>query len=379
MSNSTTGDDNLTVKPIKVGIVGASADGQGWAPISHLPALRTLPGLELAALCTAHADTAAAAAKKYGVARAFHDYRALVREPDIDLVAVVVKVPNHCEVVTAALQAGKHVYCEWPLGANLAEAEAMAALARRQRVKAMVGLQARGDPTLRYLRDLVRDGYIGDLVAVNMTMFTGGILERTSSRTWDRERSKGVSALTVRGIHSMDTLCHCLGEFAEVSARVAVQVKQWHVTDTGAMVDVDAPDNVVVNGILDNGAIVSVHAATLPYSTSGWRMEIYGRGGTLRATTGGSPQRDANTLMGSQRGASLAVLPVPEHYTDVPKETPAGPPSNVGHLYLRLAKAIREDGPVEPDFDVAVQRHRLIAAIEQSSDEARTLLLGSDT
>ncbi len=363
-------------EPLRVGLVGASADGQGWAPISHIPALRTLPDFELAAICTAHADTAAAAAKTYGVTRAFHDYHAMMREPDIDLVSVVVKVPNHHEVVTAALQAGKHVYCEWPLGANLAEAEAMAALARKQGVRAMVGLQARGDPTLRYLRDLIAEGYVGEVVAVNMTLFTAGVLERSVSRLWDRDKTKGVSALTVRGIHSMDTLCHCLGDFVEVSAKVATQVKQWKVTETGAMVDVDAADNVLVNGVLEGGALASVHVATLPYHTTGWRMEIYGRGGTLRVSTKGSLQRDANSLLGSQGRAPMAALAVPAHYTEVPPETPVGPPNNVGHLYLRMAKAIRSASPVEPDFDVAVDRHRLIDAIQRSSDEGRVVKVG---
>ena len=361
--------------PLRVGIVGADAKGEGWAPISHFPALRSLPGFEIAAICTAHAETAAAAATKYGVARAYHDYHAMVREPDIDLVSVVVKVPNHCAVVTAALEAGKHVYCEWPLGANLAEAEAMAALARRKGVRAMVGLQARGDPTLRYLRDLVAEGYIGEVLAVNMTMFSSGVLARPASRLWDRDRTKGVSALTVRGIHSMDTLCHCLGEFTEVSAKVTTQVEQWRVVETKEMVDVDAADNVVVAGVLAGGAIVSVHAATLPYNTSGWRMDVYGRGGTLRVATGGSPQRDANTLQGSQRSAPLAELPVPAHYVEVPADTPPGPPNNVGHLYLRMARAIRDGTAVEPDFDVAVQRHRLIDAIQRASDEGRTIRL----
>src|SRR5260370_37394755 len=112
----------------------------------------------------------------------------MVREPDIDLVSVVVKVPSHYQVVTAALNAGKHVYCEWPLGANLAEAEQMAALAKIKGVRAMVGLQARGDPTLRYLRDLIAEGYVGEVVVVNMTLFTAGVLERPASRMWDRAK-----------------------------------------------------------------------------------------------------------------------------------------------------------------------------------------------
>jgi len=359
-------------RPLKVGIVGASAEGQGWAPLSHFPALKALArDFELAAVCTTRAGSAAAVAKKYGAARAFDDYRKLVMEQDLDLVSVVVKAPSHHAVVMAALAAGRNVYCEWPLGANLAEAEEMAAQARKSGVKAMIGLQARCDPAIRHLRELVANGYVGDVVAVNMTMFTGGVLERPSSRLWDRDRTKGISALTVRGIHTMDALSYCVGEFAEVSARVTTQVKQWRVADTGAMVDVDAPDNVAVTGVLGSGALVSVHVGTVPHNGSGWRMEIYGRDGTIVATSKGAPQRDANHLVGSQRGAPLAPLPVPAHFTEMPPDTPAGPPLNVGHLYLRMAHAIRTGDPVQPDFDLAVRRHRLIDAIQQSSDEGR--------
>ena len=222
--------------------------------------------------------------------------------------SVVVKVPSHREVVVAALKAGKNVYCEWPLGANLREAEEMTTLAARQGVRAMIGLQARGDPTLRYLRELIADDYLGEVVAVNMSMFTGGVLDRSQSRTWDRDKTKGVSALTVRGIHTMDVLCWCLGDFVEVSGKVTTQVKQWRVTETNEMIDVDTPDNVMVNGLLESGAIASVHVGTVPYHGSGWRMEIYGRKGTIRATSNGSPQRDANTLLGAQKGASLAAV-----------------------------------------------------------------------
>ncbi len=360
---------------LRVGIVGANAQGQGWAPLSHLPALKMLPEYELAAVCTAHADTAAEAAKAYGVTRVFHDHRAMVREPDIDLVSVVVRVPNHHDIVMAALDAGKNVYCEWPLGANLPEAEAMAALARHKKVKAMVGLQARGDPTIRYLHDLVAEGYLGEVLEVSMSMFTGGVLERPSSRLWDRDRTKGVSALTVRGIHTMDSLCYCLGDFVEVAAKVTTQVRQWKVTDTGRMVDVDAPDNVSVSGVLEGGAIASVHVATVPYNASGFRMEIYGRSGTIVATTKGSPQRDAAELIGAQGASKMAPLPVPDRYMEMPAATPVGPPRNVGHMYLRMARAIRDDTNVEPDFDVAVGRHRLIEAIQRASDEGRTQLL----
>src|SRR5437763_1051848 len=136
----------MAMQKLKVGIVGADAQGQGWAPIAHFPALRALPEFEIAALCTTRAESAAAASARYGVPLAYHDYRALCANPDIDVVSVVVRAPNHRDVVMAALAAGKHVYCEWPLGIDSAQAEEMAALALGQRVQAVVGLQARCDP-----------------------------------------------------------------------------------------------------------------------------------------------------------------------------------------------------------------------------------------
>jgi len=362
-------------RPLRVGVVGASVGAQGWATLSHMPALKMLPQYKLAAVCTTRPDTAAAAAQKYGAEQAYHDVGTMLKEADLDLVSVVVKVPSHHDAVMAALAAGKNVYCEWPLGANLAEAEAMAARAREKGVHAVIGLQARGDPSIRYLRDLVAEGYVGDVLEVSMSMFTAGVLERPASRLWDRDKTKGVSALTVRGIHTMDSLCYCLGDLVEVSAKVTTQVKQWRVTDTGEMVDVDAADNVAATGVLENGALVSVHVATVPYNASGFRMEIYGSKGTIRATTRGSPQRDASELAGAQGSAALAPLPVPERYMEMPAETPVGPPRNVGHLYLRMERAIREGIPAEPGFEVAVARHRLIDALQQSSDEGRTIRL----
>jgi len=198
------------------------------------------------------------------------------------------------------------------------------------------------------------------------------VLDHPQSRLWDRDKTKGVSALTVRGIHTMDSMCYCLGDFVEVSAKVATQVRQWRVVETGEMVDVDTPDNVAVTGVLEGGALASVHVATVPYNASGFRMEIYGSKGTIVASTRGSPQRDASQLVGAQGSAKLAPLPVPDHYMQMPAATPVGPPRNVGHLYLRMARAIRDHTPVEPDFDLAVKRHRLIDAIQRASDEGRT-------
>src|SRR3979409_1492794 len=129
---------------IRVGIVGATVTvgGSGWGAHAHVPALHALPeDYELKAVCTQHADTAQASAAAFGAELAFHNFEAMVSHPDIDLVVVSVRVPGHYDLVMQALEAGKAVFCEWPLGASVAEAEKMATLAQTSALRTAVGLQ----------------------------------------------------------------------------------------------------------------------------------------------------------------------------------------------------------------------------------------------
>jgi len=125
---------------IRVGIVGATVTpgGSGWGANAHVPALQALPGYELKAVCTAHEETARASAEKFGAELAFHDMNEMVAHPDIDLITVVVRVPLHKQLVMAAIEANKPVCCEWPLGADLADATLPESLrARGARVDAV--------------------------------------------------------------------------------------------------------------------------------------------------------------------------------------------------------------------------------------------------
>jgi predicted dehydrogenase len=363
--------------PIRIGIVGATVTqgGSGWGANAHVPALKVLPEYRLRAVCTAHEDTAKASAAAFGAELAFHDIDQMVAHPDIDLVVVSVKVPVHFELVMAALRAGKDVFCEWPLGANLAEAEQMAALARERGVRTMVGLQARSDATVLYARELIGQGYLGEVLTANLSIIGQAIIERTSGRVWQGERAAGANTLTIQGGHGIDALCFLLGEFAEVSARVTTRVTEWRLVDTGATVPVDAPDNISVAGRLESGAEVAIQVAAVPSNPSGYRLEIYGRDGSLTLTAGGSVNIGPSRLFGAQGKESLAALDVPERFTLVPEGTPVGPPRNVAQAYALLADARSDGGAWGPDFDAAVQRHRLLDAFERSSNEGRAVRL----
>jgi predicted dehydrogenase len=354
--------------PLRVGLIGANGR---WGPRAHVPALQGLPETELYAVCTAHADTAQTAAQKFGVTHAYGDDRAMDADPQVEAALVAVRVPAHYVLAKHALEAGKHVYCEWPLGRDTQEAEALAALARRMGVHTMVGLQRRASPAYQYLRELVREGYVGSVLSVNVTHMGSGVLTRTADRTWQRDAMLGANTLTITFGHAIDALCMVAGEFAEVSAQVSTQVPRWFETDTKRYVDVTSPDNIMVNGRLESGAIASGCVGVHPYHGSGYRLEIYGTDGTLMMVGGGEAGQEAKRrIMGGRKNdQALQELAVPERLKRVPQAVRDGGASyDVGQMWVKFAEAIRSGARVEPDFDFAVRRHRLLDAVRRASD-----------
>src|SRR3954471_23755066 len=181
---------------IRMGFIGANVRST-WASQSHFPALRASPDAELTAVCTTRPESAEEARKAFGAKLAFTDFRALCASPEIDAVAVVVRVPSHYETTKAAIEAGKHVYTEWPLGRNTAEAEELAALARAKGVQTVVGLQSRVSPALLYMKELIEEGFVGEVLSCHADCMRDGALERPAARTWQRDITLGANPLTI--------------------------------------------------------------------------------------------------------------------------------------------------------------------------------------
>jgi predicted dehydrogenase len=356
---------------IRVGIVGATvtAGGSGWGANAHVPALKSLPGYELKAVCTAHEESAKASAAKFGAELAFWDFDRLLDQPDIDLIAIVVRVPEHYELTRKALRAGKATFCEWPLGANLAEAEELANLARTSQISTSVGLQARSDPAVLTAHELIADGYAGNLLVANLSVISSGQFVRGKGRVWQSQRKNGANPLTISGGHSMDATRFLVGEFSEIAARVTTQTREWLDSDTGQKVAVDAPDMTSVVARTQSGAEVAIQVATVATAAPGFRLEIYGTAGRLVLTTHANVNNGPTKLFGAKGKDDLAELPIPARFNLAPASLAAGSPSiNVAQAYVRYAEARAAGCSFDPDFDAALDMHHVIDAIERSAN-----------
>lgn len=360
---------------IRLGIIGANAH-RGWAPRSHLPAVVASPEFELTAVCTTRQESAEASRKAFGARLAFDDYHKMLASSDIDAVAVTVKVPEHYEASMAAIQAGKHVYTEWPLGKNRAEAVEITDAALTRNLKNMVGLQARANPGILYAKDLVLSGYVGEVISCHVTRINGGVLRRTSDRTWQRDIELGANTLTIACGHTVDALRFVVADFSHVAAVVSTQAKQWYEIDTNQMLDVTSPDNILVSGKLVNGGVASVHVALNPWAGSGFRMEIYGMEGTLIASCEGSANTDAVVIQGVKHGNTLEHLKIPPKYKYVLEDMPQGTPYNVGQMYYVFGQSILSGVDCQPGFKDANDLHMLIDDIRLASEQGREVLVG---
>ncbi|MFJ7238716.1 Gfo/Idh/MocA family protein [Streptomyces olivaceus] len=171
-------------------------------------------------------ESANATARRLGADLAFDTHEALVVRPEVDLVVVAVKVPDHKQIVSDALAAGKMVYCEWPLARNLSEAEALEGFARERRLRTVVGLQGGLHPPVLFLRGLVARGVIGKPLSTSVRahltddMWVG---RYDPPVEYMADAKHGATLLSIMLGHGLEPLARVLGTIESLSAVVANQ------------------------------------------------------------------------------------------------------------------------------------------------------------
>lgn len=366
-------------KKIGVGLIGYEV-GRSWAAVAHVPALRGLSDdFEIVAVATSRQESADEAAADLGLAKGYAPADGLIEDPAVDLVSITVKVPYHFELAKKAIAAGKHVYCEWPLGNGLAEAEEMTRLAREAGVVAVVGLQARCSPVIQYVKKLVADGYVGRVLSSTMIgagMMWGDWVNRPNVYLLDK--SNGALLQTIPMGHSVDAMCYCIGEFRDVSATFGTLLTEVTNIDTGEVLrNRTSEDRIAFTGTLENGAVVDVHYRGGVSRGTNFLWEINGSEGDLRITadSGHAQMFDLTLVGGRGDDKTLSPMEIPAEHRWVPAEIQALG-INVGQMYALMARDIREGTRTAPSFADAVVRHTMLDALEVSAAEGRRVTIG---
>jgi predicted dehydrogenase len=351
----------MTRKEIRVGIVGANAK-QSWANVSHVPAIKGLPALKLAAVATRHERSAREAAEAFGADRWFSDPLAMIDDDRIDVITISVKVPEHRELVLAALDAGKAVYCEAPLGSTVAETEVMASAAGS--LHTAIGLQGRLNPAVRRAAQLISSGNIGRPLSARIVSTNVGFgPELPSSYDYFNKTSSGANLLTINAGHTLDLVEAVLGAITEVDARTEIVWPVVKLTDTGEESLRETTDHVAIFGKTQSGAVFTadIHGGVAPQDAYS-KFEIRGSQAWLSLAS--------DHPYGFQAGDLTLTSNIP---FAKPEEAAVsggfmGAAINVGEVYAHLVRDLHAGTHNTPGFDHALHNARLIEAVKRAAE-----------
>ncbi|MFD1990478.1 Gfo/Idh/MocA family protein [Paenibacillus nicotianae] len=357
-------------KKIRVGIIGGSVNN-GWANSTHIPAVQHLEEYELTAVATSNKESAAKSAEAFKATHGFDQIEELAQHPDVDMVVVSINVKEHYHAVKTVIPAGKPIYSEWPLGSTTEEAIEMQQWVEEHQIPTAIGLQARQAPAIKYVKELLKEGYVGKVLSAQLKVSMqgmGGKADKSTAYLFDH--TYGGNLLTIVGGHNIDAFTYMVGDFAELSATTAQQYAEVELEDIQKVIEKTTDDQILVTGKLTNGAAASIHIQGGVKHQTGVTIEIFGDQGTIVLHAPMTIQFGSHDLLGaSSADAELQELTIPDTYYSAPDslQDDSGMVLNIAQVYRAFAQDIQEGTSLVSNFADAVKVHKLIDAIQKSA------------
>jgi len=373
--------------PIKVGFIGLTSplsepnSGTGWAVTAHLNYLQNNGGkYVVVALLNSSKEKAEAARDKFELGngvKCYGDPEEFAADPNIDLVVCSVRVDRHYLTTKPSILAGKDAFIEWPLGANLKEAQELLTLANQKKVKTAIALQGKFSPVVEKVKEFIDTGKIGKVLSSTFVGHAGnGGPTVPEVVGYIADRKVGGNLLTIHFAHTIEYVFYVLGEFKNWNSVVANQRpivdivgKEGQVVEKG--VKKTTPDQMLVQGTTTTGAVVSYHLRESTQFPNTPRLDwrIYGDKGEIRVTSS-----SCFLNVGSDDAKITFAATGSEEVEDVEVgkdewESLAMPGRNIARLYEAFAAGKKgdEDGAYR-DFEYAVERHKMIEKMYERLD-----------
>lgn len=370
------------MKPIRVGLIGYGGIGRVHAMgLRDIPFLYGLPAdtIQIIGVATTRPETAQKAAQEIGCDFWTADYHELLARPDIDFVDVTVPNHAHAEIVMAAAQAGKHIYCEKPLAMNVEEGKQMVVAAAAAGVKTQMTFNLRFFPAISRARQLIEAGFLGRLFSFRGRYYRASYIDPNKPISWRQQRAiAGGGALFDIGSHVLDLLYWLLGPFGSVQATLETLIKERPVTaGASEKMPVDVDDIALLQARLTDGTLGLIEVSRMGTGfTNEVVVELFGDKGAIRFTAAEPgwleiyDVRDAETPFGGLRGFKK-IEAVGRYAGAKSPDWTMTPGFNRAHaegLY-QFCRALWDDTPAAPSLADGLHIQAVMAAAELSSNQ----------
>ena len=285
-----------------VGVIGL---GFGRA---HIPAFQA-NGCDVVAVCQRDEAAARKIADAHGVKSVYARWEDLLERGRPDIVVIATPPHNHLAIAEAAFARGAHVLCEKPIALTADEGRRLVAAAARSGRVAMTGFNWRFPAAMQTLKSLVAEGAIGRPFHIGARWLGGRWAAESAAATWRMDRAQaGHGALGDMGVHVVDLVRWCFGDFTRVTATVGIPYPQRSAP--GVARPPDAEDWCILLGELAGGAQVSFTASRVAHGVNEHTLEAYGSHGAVQyRLTRDTPGWWAGELRRSRGGAFEPVAP----------------------------------------------------------------------
>ena len=372
------------MKPINIGLIGYGGIGRVHAlAYRAIPFYYGLPAdtVKIVGVATTRAASAQKAAQEIGCEFWTADYRELLARGDIDVVDVTTPNHVHAEIVIAAAQAGKHIYCEKPLAMTVAEGQRMVAAAAQAGVKTQMTFNLRFFPAVARARQLIESGFLGNIFSFRGRYYRSSYIAADKPLSWRlRKDVSGGGALFDLGSHILDLIYYLLGDYSAVQATVDTLIKARPVaagSSATALVDVD--DIALMHVRMASGILGLIETSRMGTGfTNDLPVEIFGDKGAIRFNLADPAWlevydvRDAESPLGGMRGFRKieAVGRYPGAKSPDWTMAPGFERSHAECQYQFL-KAIAEDRPAAPSLADGLHIQTVMEAAMRASAEER--------
>jgi predicted dehydrogenase len=367
--------------------MGVGVVGYGFIGKVHAWAHRVLPFMydplpvraKLLGVCTATPESGAKAVEQAGFAFATTDPAELLARDDIRIIHCCTPNDAHRDLLIAALKAGKHVYCDKPLTATLPEAHEVAALAAATPgVIDRMTFNYRFAPATLRAKQLVDDGFLGEVYHFRGAYLHAGYLDPKRPRTWRLQMSRsGGGAIMDLGAHIFDLVRWLVGDFAAVSAQLQTRIAERPDPKTGASAPVDVDDIAVAQVRTRSGAVGVIEASRLATGVQDeLRFEIHGSKGAisfnlmepnwLTVYDAREPEAPLGGNRGPQRIECVARYPKPYSF-GVTKNTLGWPQLHAHCLFDFLSAVAAGEDRTGPDFADGLAANEFVDACQRSA------------